>query len=360
MSGKKLLLSLVLPVLLIGGTAFGWAGTTHSLLCQRNFDLPVVSQFLGGVDQSAIENYIGEPDGHNQQWISMTNRSYIDTAPPISGFDWNAMDETTRLKTLMHHAGDVSVPAHHPPAGEVYSSTFAEGLCEVAAAGGYLSVGELPDVSGSTSYTHTRNGHSYNFTGTISQVVTTFYNACRDNASWYKSTKKWYGHSASDIASANWNGLKIDLMLQRAVFVDYFLAKQYAVGVPEDYTVPGDTFYFTGVNSYDTDNIVWNANGTYSNAGGGITQYAWDFDCDGTWDQFSSSSTVSVSGSYLLSLGCIPYEWNYYPFSVLDDEGKWSETAGEFYFNYGGGAVPEPATMSLLAIGGLALLRRKK
>jgi hypothetical protein len=248
-----------------GSTAFGWAGTTHSLLCKRNFDLSVVSQFLGGVDQSAIENYTGEPDGHEQQWLSISNRSYIDTAPPIVGFDWNAMDETTRLKTLMHHLGDVSVPAQHPPAGYEYFDQTAEGLCEFAATSGYSTVGELPAISGTTSYTHTQNGHSYNFTGTIGQVITTYYNACRDNGSWYKSTRGavWPYHNASDVASANWNGLTLDLMLQRAVFVDYFLAKQHAVASCENSYV-SDSIAFTAVGSYDTDNISWNSDGTYS------------------------------------------------------------------------------------------------
>jgi hypothetical protein len=367
MSGKKLLLSLVLPVLLIGGTAFGWAGTTHSLLCQRNFDLPVVSQFLGGVDQSAIENYIGEPDGHNQQWISMTNRSYIDTAPPISGFDWNAMDETTRLKTLMHHAGDVSVPAHHPPAGEVYDSTFAEGLCEVAAAGGYLTVGELPNVASTTSYTHSRNGHSYNFTGTINQVVSTYYNACRDNASWYKSTKKWYGHNASDIASANWNGLKIDLMLQRAVFVDYFLAKEYPELTAGNYVgYTGGSVTFDQSDSYDPDCISWNSNGTYTQIIGnhdqGMVSYMWDLNADafsgGEWDFFSSTPYLTLSTAELLAFGLTPNQWNLYYVAGWDNEGKAGVAAG-YVWAFGGGAVPEPATLSLLALGGLALLRRR-
>ncbi|MBN1554145.1 MAG: PEP-CTERM sorting domain-containing protein [Phycisphaerae bacterium] len=41
----------------------------------------------------------------------------------------------------------------------------------------------------------------------------------------------------------------------------------------------------------------------------------------------------------------------------MDNEGKVSVT-WDYIWLYGGGA-PEPATMSLLAVGGLALLRRR-
>ncbi|MBN1553859.1 MAG: hypothetical protein JXA11_03885, partial [Phycisphaerae bacterium] len=225
MSAKKLfaILGVLLPSLWISGQAFGWAGTTHALLCQRNFDDPVVSPFLSGVDQSAIENYIGEPDGHSGQWNGISGRYYIDTGGTYSGFSYNALNETDRLKALQHHLGDVSVPAHHAPAVEVNDSKFWEGVAETAAAGGYLTVGELPSVVGTTSYTHTQNGHSYNFTGTIDDVIDTFHDACVDNAQYYKD------NGFGGVASANWNAFKIDLMLQRAVMVDYFLAKQSPV-----------------------------------------------------------------------------------------------------------------------------------
>ena len=339
-----------------GGTAFGWAGNTHSLLCQRNFDLPVVSQFLGGINQSAIENYTSEPSqtSHDVQWDNLIQgRKYLSTSGACSNGFWLwGLDETTRLKYLMHHLGDVSVPSHHRPAAYAYDSLWAEGISEAAAAGGYGAVGELPNVANTSIHTHTQNGHTYNFTGTIYDVIDEFFDACRDNATYYK------GGVLSRVASANWNALAIDLMLQRAVMVDYFLAKQNAVAIPEAYYTPTRDVYFYGSSSYDTDNISWNADGTYSNTGGGIVQYAWDFNNDVVFDHFSSNSMVVMSAADLIAMGCTAGAWNTYAFSVLDDEGKWSETAGSFYLPVTG--LPEPATLSLLTIGGLALLRRKR
>ncbi|MBN1556232.1 MAG: PKD domain-containing protein, partial [Phycisphaerae bacterium] len=313
-----------LVVLSLANISYGWGGPTHALLCQRNFDVPVVAAFLGGVDQSAIENYIGEPDGHSGQWIGIRDRYYIDTAGSYSGFSYNALGETERLQALQHHCGDVAVPAHHAPAVYEYDSQWAEGLCEAAAVVGYTSVGELPNVTNSCNYTHSQNGHSYSFTGTIDQVVDTFEDACRDNAAWYKSTMytlfgKSY-HWPSDIASANWNGLKISLMLQRAVFVDYFLAQQSPVANANgSYAVnPGGSVSFSSTGSQDPDSVSWASNGTYSNNGGGFS-CLWDFNNDGTYE--TSGASPNLSHSQLVGLTGYT-EGKTISLRVTDDEGK--------------------------------------
>ena len=346
-----------------GGVAFGWAPIgTHPALCQKTFDDPVLQPFLGTINQSAIENYSFEPDGHNVQWSSMTNRSYIDTAAPISGFDWNAMDETTRLQTLMHHTGDVGVPLDHMPAGTIYTNDqVAEGFLEAQVA----TWGTYPTVAGTTSYTHNRNGHSYNFTGTIDQVVNTFYSACRDNASWFKSTPKpWYlfgSHLPADNTDAGWNGTTIALMLQRAVFVDYFLAKLPTVADLDDARFvlsPGGSARFDGRGCYDPDAVSWNSNGTYTQTYATLAEYCWDFNDDGVWDQIDHDPYVDRTYEQLVAIGVPVNTWVNYQLRVKDNEGKYAFEEDWLWLNSGG--VPEPATMSLLIVGGVAMLRRKR
>ncbi|MBN1556390.1 MAG: PEP-CTERM sorting domain-containing protein [Phycisphaerae bacterium] len=361
MSAKQLIgiLGILLPSLLISGTAFGWAGTTHSLICKRNFDLPVVSQFLGGVDQSAIENYVGEPEGHPGQWTGIKERCYV-TGLPYNGFSYGSLGETALLQALMHHAGDVSVPAHHAPACYVFpdhGSTY-EGIAEGAAALGYTSVGELPNVVNTTSYTHTQNGHSFNFTGTIHDVLETFEDACMDNAQYYKD------HGIAGVASANWNALKIDLMLQRAVMVDYFLGKQNPVIPYHNYWVePNGTVYFNFHDAYDPDCVTWNSNGTYSQlygdtaGGGGISFFLYDFQNDGVWDYGCPTEATAIPAELLINYFGYQTGWNTYQHGVVDDEGREHSRTSKIYIFPSG--APEPASLSLLAVGGLLVLRRR-
>jgi len=355
------IVAVLLPSLTVGGVAFGWAGNTHAKLCQRTFDDPVVAPLLSGIDQSEIENWTGEPPTDLAQWDSITGRYYIESAGSISGYDWWSWNETTRLKYLMHSASDDGVPIGHSPANQVYVYPSTEAYLEAQVA----TWGTWPSVTGTTTYTHNRNGHTYYFTGTATDVVNTFYNACIDNATWYKSTRCWYfwpqGHWPEDHSDAGWNGTTIALMLMRAVIVDYMLAKQPAATIADVHYLSGSNSYdFDGASSYDRDNITWNSNGTYTRIDGdSIDLYYWDFNDDGTWDHISSNGHVTLTASQLLAMGLTPNARNDYPFAVRDDDGQFHPTRSWFYFNDVGG-VPEPASLSLLAVGVLAMIRRKR
>ncbi|MBN2294264.1 MAG: PEP-CTERM sorting domain-containing protein [Pirellulales bacterium] len=356
-------LALVLPTLVVCGTAHGWAGPTHATLCQETFDDSVVSPLLSGIDQSAIENYTGEPPGdwHSGQWTKIQSRDYLNWTSSLS--------ETTALQYLQHNTTDVGVPLGHSPANQVYTNTIAEAILEAQVA----TWATHPSVEGTTSYTHNRNGHSYNFTGNIYDVIDTFEDACLDNASWFKSTRNWFGlHSIDDNRDAGWNGTTIGLMLQRAVMVDYFLAKENPVVLADQYVTgtAGGYITFDHSTSYDPDAVIWNSNGTYSQSYGcddenGMDFFLWDFNADvpsgsGAWDWGAYDDTITLPVNDLIAFGCPVDQWNVYYVYGQDNEGKAWADGHWFYLSSGGAAVPEPATIGMLLMGAMALLLNRR
>lgn len=207
--------------------------------------------------------------------------------------DWPSLDMTTRVKYLIHIATDCGVPLGHSPANEVYNNTIGEALLEAQVS----SWSDYPSIVGASSYTHSRTGYSTNFSGTYSQILTKFYNACLNNATWFKSTKNSFGmHSSDDNRAAGWNGTTLGLYLGRAMLADLFLAEQPTVANANgSYAVyPGGAVTFSSAGSYDPDSITWNSDGTYYNNGGGFS-CAWDLNGDGTFETSGASPTRSYS-----------------------------------------------------------------
>ncbi|MBN1555305.1 MAG: PEP-CTERM sorting domain-containing protein [Phycisphaerae bacterium] len=392
MSKQKLAVVMFIPAFVVSGAAFGWGGPTHAALTQRVFDDPTLAPFLSGIDQSAIENYIGEPgDYQNGQWSNVQARAYLDTGVSPNGINWNALDETTRLKYMTHNLADVAVPLGHSPANQVYTNTVAEAVLEAQVS----TWTSYPSIAGTCNYTHSETGHTYNYTGTIDQILNTHYNAVLDNAAWFKSTKKWYGHSTDDNRHAGWNGTKQAMLLQRAMLVDYFLAKELPVMTANNYIAYSDQYVvFDQSSSYDPDAISWNSDGTYSQLYGvqnqGIEYFVWDVNGDvpygGNWDYGAYGNWVAPTAQMLIDLGVPTDEWSVYYVAGVDNEGKVNYGAAYVYIASGpapggdpeltmlgdidlslltltpenSGCIPEPATISLLGIGAMVVLKRKR
>ncbi|MBN1553339.1 MAG: PEP-CTERM sorting domain-containing protein [Phycisphaerae bacterium] len=363
--------AVVVSTLLTGGTVFGWGGPTHSALTTITFDDPVVAPLLSlkdaGTDLSAIENWIYEPASGWQdgQWTNFTARAYIDTGESPNELDWQGLDETTRLQYMTHNATDVGVPIGHAPAcynPGGFTDTGKEAYLEAQVS----TWSDYPSVYGTCNFTNSKTGHSYSYTGTYDEIINTHYNACRDNMSWSKTHLGGFPYFTDyeDYSAAGWNGTKIALLLQRMVLVDYFLAKQSPVASAtgaDRVVYPGQTVHFNASNSYDPDEILWQSNGTYYNLGTNPDtdlEYYWDFNGDGTWDWIDDDPYVNMTYNQLLALGTPTNQWVDCEFWIKDNEDKWACDIDALYLSTSG--APEPATVSLLTVGALAMLKRRR
>ncbi|MBN1553333.1 MAG: PEP-CTERM sorting domain-containing protein [Phycisphaerae bacterium] len=362
-------LGVLIPALLFSANAFGWGGPSHSAMCTQVFDDAVVSPLLGAIDDvDEIEDWTGEPASGWQdgQWPNVEARAYIPGISSPNGKNWDSLDETTRLKYMMHNCGDVAVPIGHSPAcynPGGYSHTVNEAILEAQ-----VSLwGTYPDMEGTTTWYNDESGDTYHYTGSITQVLAEHYNSCRDNMTWFKSTKHWWGHSTDDNHDAGWNGTAIAQMLMRAMIVDYILAKGDVYMEPD--TLPtgsaGGTITFDESNSYDPDSVYWNSNGTYSQKYGiysqGIQYFLYDFNGDipsgGNWDYATTDEHLEFSVNDLIGFGIPTNQWSGFYKAGVDNEGKIGYAHDWMYLSAG---APEPASLSLLGIGGLTLLRRRR
>jgi hypothetical protein len=62
-----------------------------------------------------------------------------------------------------------------------------------------------------------------------------------------------------------------------------------------------------------------------------------------------------------MAMGIPTNQWVRYNYAIQDDEGKMAYDSDFLYLSSGGMmAVPEPATMCLLTVGAVSLLRRRR
>lgn len=311
-------------LILLGTSAdiFAWGGPTHSALAGILFDDPTISPFLSefGIDAGSIESFTGEPPDawHHPGWEALTSRGYLGS---YGTQNWASLDETTRLKYLIHNATDCGVPLGHSPAGQSgYKDTVAEAALELQVS----SWGSYPSITGTTSYTHSKTGYSTSFTGTYSEIVSKFQAAVLNNAAWLDGRSKpfpYISYSQDDNRTAGWNGTTLAQYFGRAMLADYFLAKRDTVAnIVGNYGVnPGQNAAFSSAGSNDPDSITWLSNGTYTNDGGGITSIAWDLNNDGVYETSGAAPTLSYDTLYSL-VG--PNEGKAIRLQVTDNEGK--------------------------------------
>ena len=171
----------VLGLLLVcANHALGWGPGKHVDLAGQYYADPLIAGFAAefGTDVMAVVNgaddldFVGDPHHaiyHAGQWLMSLNREYVYT--PASPTDWFDLDETTRLKYMMHNLGDTSVPLGHSPAREIDDNDIKEGLFELTAEG---------STYGSLSTPATW------YTGKISDCVNQFYNDCIANARYFR------------------------------------------------------------------------------------------------------------------------------------------------------------------------------
>ncbi len=317
---KSLFLLVSISVVSFNSIVYAWGPVyTHEALTANIFSDPDISNFLTefGIDRNAVINGSGDLDNdksdsqwapfHTGQWTTFVNREYVYYVnSPSKWYITSGMDETRRLKYLMHDVMDVGVPLGHSPANEVFVNSTIEGLLEAQA----------------ESWSSYPGPPSTTYAGTMSQVIPQFYNDCIANANWLKSKVNWLGlTSISDNRTAAWQGMTIAQKLAKAFLTDYFLAKRDTVAaISGTYGVnPGGSITLSSAGSYDPDSITWNTNATYYNNGGGLASFFWDVGNDGTWDASGSMATLNYEQLYSI-LG--PTEGRSVRLQVVDDEGR--------------------------------------
>jgi hypothetical protein len=305
--------------LLVPTAAFGWGATIHKSLAGKYYDETLIANFATefGTSVSTVVNGAGELDSasssvkaiyHSGQWTMMENRYYVYRPGASDGNVWYGLDETTRLKYMMHNLGDVAVPIGHSPANTVPGAEpnqMKEALLE-----GFADLGSYGSPSVPTSW----------YAGTISQIVSTFRADCVANAQNYVAS--------SDNTTAAHEGWRISQMLGKAVLADYYLSQRSAADAGPNKTVrPGGIAVFDAMALRDPDNITWNTDGTYYYRSDwtGISRVRWDFDGNGVYD----ATGVQIAKNYNQLWTALGGNTSAtFGIEVLDDEGRsWYDTA---------------------------------
>jgi hypothetical protein len=313
-----------LGILSLVGAAFGWSPvSTHQELAGMFYSDPLIAAFAAefGTDVSAVVNGAGALDSassdhkskyHSGQWTMCTAREYVYYAPSPS--DWYEIDETTRLKYMMHNLGDVAVPIGHSPANEVPGAE--SGQLKEAFFEGQAEVGSYGSPSAPT-------GGWY--TGTVSDCVNQFYADAIANAQYFAANVStgfltvtpW--ENANYAAHVGWDNSQ---KLAKVILTDYYLAKRGTiVNAGGNYAAePGQSISFSSAGSEDPDSVSWSGDGTYSNNGGGLEEFLWDLDNDGQYDDASGDSPA-LSYETLAGMGLATGQWLTIGLEVVDNEG---------------------------------------
>lgn len=340
----------------VSSVALGWGPGIHQELAARFYEAPLIAGFAAefGTDVSAVVSGADDLDFassdhkskyHDGQWTMVVNREYVRYAASPS--DWYDLDETTRLKYMMHNLGDVSVPIGHSPANSVpgaESGQVKEAFFEAQADVG--SYGSPAFYSGS------------GYTGTVSQCVSQYYNEHMSNVYYFRDNVSTGFLTVTPWANANASahtGWALAQKLARVILTDYYLSRRpAATGAATDITVgPGQTAVFDASNLRDPDNVVWASNGTYSYDAGwtGITQIRWDLDGDGVYE----TTGLTLSRTYAQLAALIgPNASRMFGIEVTDDEGNVTYDSALLT------TVPEPAGLLWLTFGSALLNRRRK
>lgn len=344
---------------LVSPTASAWGPIIHEELAQTYYnDGPVsslaaefgtnVSVVVGGAGDLDFASTDHKDKYHRTQWLMSLNREYV--YRPANPSRWFDLDETTRLKYMMHNLGDVAVPIGHSPANS-YGPAAASGQTkELAFEIFQADMGSYGSPSAPGSW----------YTGTIANCVSQFYANCMANTAYFANNVSPSGlFSVSPWSNANTaahEGWRISQMLAKAVLTDYYLAKRSAADAGPDITVgPGETVIFSAADLRDPDNIIWDGSGNgtygYSSSWTGISQVKWDLDGDGIYE----TTGVEASRTYAQLAGLIGSNASeLFGIEVTDDEGNISYDTALLT------TVPEPMTLGIMVAGGVALLRRRK
>lgn len=339
---------------LLSSAVFAWGPGKHQELAGMFYNDPLIAGFASefgtnvsdvtsGADDLDFASSDHKSKYHDGQWTMVTAREYVNT--PASPSDWFDLDETTRLKYMMHNLGDVAVPIGHSPANSypgAEPNQPKEFIFEVLQA----DAGTFGNPSAPT-------GGWY--TGTVSQCIDQYYTEHMANVAYFAANVSGLSLPANNANASAHTAWAVSQKLAKVILADYYLAKRSAAdGAAQDITVgPGQSAMFTAADLRDPDNIKWNGDGTYYYDGTwtGISQTRWDIDGDGNYE----TTGLEASRTYAQLVGMFGANAIVtFGLEIVDDEGNVTHDTGTLTL------VPEPATLLLTTVGMILLPLRKK
>jgi hypothetical protein len=347
---------IVLSIFLLVGvtaTAFGWGSNQHPDLANMVMNDPSISPYLTtfGLNQAAIAAAAFEPpNAPVYQWPGWPNVN--NSGRNHNGFmldpNFVALDETTRIGYILHNTCDEGVPLNHAPANQVYIDQYYN----VPGYPGYNS--SLPAYANPELYLETPAMYGGNqqplpgsmptlYTGTYAQNVAQFLTDELDLSTRYMAANAtpllWGQLRPADVWAAQ-EGYTNALRLSQVVLQDYFRLKMPEVAM--------------ATSSIDSDgNLILDSAGSYDPDGDVFSSVSWILNGH---EVFGARLTISA-GDLVSVYGMLPGNNYNIQLKVVDDNLASAGILGE------GSAfttVPEPATLVLITLGGLAFMSRRK